>query len=120
MKSIRKLSPKQRSIRAISIGFLAAIPGFLIFLRIRGFEVSSPSALVAICFIAIGILAGGFIAGLIAGYQHVLHGILVGLLFSAYVFYALLSPKWRPDNVLLYSGILGLIGGYIASLVEKS
>jgi hypothetical protein len=116
MNSIRKLPPTQRSIRAIAIGFLTAIPGFLIFLRSIGFGYTGISQFF---IIAAGILIAGFVAGIIARYQHMLHGALTGVLFSAYIFYVLMSPKWRPDNALLYSGLLGFIGGYIASLVEK-
>jgi hypothetical protein len=106
-----------RSAGALCAGFLAALIVFGLALA-AAWQISSEQQYklaAALLAAALGLLAGGWLSGQVAGSRRIVHGGLFGLLFGLFAATYLLGPRWMVLPAFLAAILLGSAGGWLAA-----
>ncbi len=108
-----------RSLGALCLGALGALIAFGLLLALAWRPASSDNAtyklITLLLVVGTAFFAGGYVSGLLTRPQSMLYGLGMGVLLGTVAFGYILGPHWLLLIAVPLSGLLGALGGRLAS-----
>lgn len=113
------MNAKVQSVGALSLGCLGILIVFGLLLALAWsppFGDTVPYKTAAVLLVtAVALVAGGAISGRLASYRRAAHGVILGLFAGFVSFGYVFGPRWYLLPAVLLAGLLGGIGGHLAT-----